>query len=289
MDFLTSTKPYFWFFHYIGLSFHLPGDDQSKGSKSVFIQMVPVLIHSAVGILMSIWIIIILLSSSEPIFYGRTEATVINTMAICETSRSIFILVECLFHKQYIFEIVKTFQKLETFFAIHLQHRILYKNFHKIYLTKVSLLAGIYFQYLIIFILRSFAYKMLTPHGIQVKILQIQTASTFLQIIFYIEMLNFYVEQLNVVISNDIDDNFDDTSSILLVRNTRNNHHIRSKLNYLKTIHFRLWEVSRKINAYFGWSMVALYMHSFIGIVHSAYWLFDSMQRPWAPLTFLRE
>lgn len=290
MDFSTTTRPYIWAFYFLGLSSARPADIESENSSSRAMQKVPSILHTILGFTVSISIIIaIAYTNRDPLFYGRSEYTFIVTIASCDILRTISVLIQCIFYKSLIIEIISTFQQIDSIFTIHFQYEISYKNLWKTYTRKMSLMVCAFLQAVIIIICRSILYNTFIPHAVQMKLLQIQTAATFLHIIFYIEVLSFYIDQLAYVVDNNKLSFREESVSILMARNSRNYIRIRNKLNSIKIVHFRLYEVSKKINNLFGWCMVVLFLHVFISTVHSAYWLFDLLQRTWAPLRFIRK
>lgn len=289
MEFLKSTIVYFRAFYYLGLSPCLPEHIQPSNWIIRIVRKVPVFVQATIGLTMSISIIITEFRNCDRKFYGRTEVAILNMVATCEIMRTLFVLIHCIFYERLISEMVYIFQKLESFFALQLRYHIWYDELKRAYLIKVILVAGAFIQYMVLFILRGVLYKKSTIHGVQIEILQALTAATFLHVIFYIEILSFYMDQLNLVIESDRRTHKINTFTIFFVNDFRSNIRIRNRLNHYKLVHFYLWEVSKKISYYFGWCMVVMFLHAFIVFFYSAYWMYIQLQLNSVPFRFIRE
>lgn len=289
MDFLRATRPYLYVFYCLGLT---PVDIQPKYLKIRFIRLLPIFMQISFALSSSILITksIIQISKRDLEFYGRTELVFFYLWIFSQYLRTIVIFIQCIFFKSLITEITTIFQNLEIYFVTHFHYQILYDSFAKEYRTKVVLVTVLYAQSVTSFLIRCWMEKRLPVDKLLLIILVAYTIATFFHIIFYIEMLSFYIDQLLIIVNeNNIKHNRDEIENNLLIRNPGNNHRMWSKLHCVKTVHFRLWEVSRQINAYFGWCIIVIFLLTFIDTIYSVYWLFDHTQREWAPLRIIRK
>lgn len=278
MDFMNSVRPYLNVFYILGLSPYLTDKvitNKEKSCSTVFF----VIIQAAVGLTLC-------LSCIEEANFGgysmwsRTDIVIINFVAICEIVRIIFILIQCLFYKDLLSEICFTFRMLQNYYTLHLYHQMPYDKFTREYFRKFVIIICGFMPYFMIFLYESLTYG-LVPIGIQIKALQIMTSATYLHIIFYVDILNFYLSELNIVIRRDTIVEQEKNGITIISRKTLNNTLIQEKLRCYKTVHFHLWEVTQRINAFFGWSMVAILLHGFVDFVYTSYWLIQQLQPPW--------
>lgn len=284
---MKSIRPYLNVFYLLGLSPHLADKPDSKYKKcrtSTFF----VVIQAAIGIALATSCIQVANFGGYEHLWSRTDIVIINFVAICEIVRIAFILIQCLFCKDILNEICYTFRMLQAYYAMHLHHQIAYQQFSKQYFRKVIFIVCGFIPYLLIFIWESCMYTML-PIGVQIKALQIMTSATYLHIIFYIDILSFFLAELNVVIERDAVNGQTNNNIMIISEKSLSSISIREKLRCYKTVHFHLWEVAQRINAFFGWSMVAVLLHGFVDFVCSSYWLVQQLQPPWAIAKIIRE
>lgn len=277
MEFVESTRKYFMTFYILGILPSLPKGIHSSILTNNVTQKMLMVTHATIGLGLTVSIMITVIRNHDAIRYGRTEIPIISMVAICEVLRVVFTLIQCIFQKHIISEIFNDFQKFESYFALHFRYQIHYKTFNKAFFAKVIIVAVACIQYNLLYIFRIVVLKGLIGHGIQLNLMQAFAVPTFLHIIFYVEILGFYLDQLNNVIENDIHTR--QVLSILLIRNFPNLIQIRNKINYVKSVHFRLWDISKKINNYFGWCMVVISFQAFANIFYSAYWLYSHLQQ----------
>lgn len=291
MELMSATRFYFRAFHILGLSPYRPIDNEIKWLAS----NKDILSHSLafgqaiVALTFSIYCLIPINFLGPQLFYGKTEVLIINLCSCCEISRTIFTLIQCILYKRVLYETVSTFRRLETFFAIHLEYRIMYNRFSRKFLMKVICVMGSYVQHLVAFVLRCMLSDVITPIGVEVKVLQAIKAITFLHVIFYIDLLCFYLAELNIVILRDTKNEQCENCILVISKNATKHCSIQNKVMMYKRVHFRLWEISQRINTFFGWTMVIVLLHGFVDFVHSAYGLFDVLQQKWEFFKIIRE
>lgn len=54
----------------------------------------------------------------------------------------------------------------------------------------------------------------------------------------------------------------------------KSTYDLKIELLFLKVIHFKLYEISRAVNAIFGWVFVAIFIQEFVDFIYQIYWIF---------------
>lgn len=293
MEFMQRNKLFLIFFYIIGLSPYFPEYDYVKDRKKItrHFKKIPMILQGCLGIGMALWCAYALNVTFDKGLSNRTDIIIINLFIVCELCRTIMVIIQCSFSNCQIYAIVHTFHKLEQFFLLNFNHRLSYQKFSKQYFGKVFLVLGAYVQCAVALLLRMISYPRFDSVNIQIKTMQAVTAFTFLHIIFFIDVLGFHLDELNVVIRRDMVTTADRNTNndIFLNKKLRDSVLLRNKLKYYKCVHFRLWEVTQRINGYFGWCMVALLLHAFVDCLYCAYWLFEELQHAPVFLKLLRK
>lgn len=273
MDFLECSKPFLKFYYLTGISPYRPEDDQLTNLR---IFLFSKYLQAISCVLVGLYAIRKVNVEGAALNFRQTEIHLIQMYVAFDTLRSIFVFIKCVLHRQMSTEILSMFGKLERYFAQNLNHQISYKPLVKNHIKNMIIMIGTYFAYFCLFFVRVMVHKNGSPIGSPFRIMQIMQTLTFLHIIFYIDVLCFHLAQLNHVIERDTNFHFDknhynvETSKVI---------DIQLNLKYYKTIHFKLWETSRKHNAVFGWCTIALLMLIFIDLVYSTFWLFDEFTK----------
>lgn len=274
-------------FYFLGLAPYLTDNlkaDDKKCRTSIFV----VVAQAAIGLALAISCIEVANFGGYENLWSRTDIVIINFVAICEIVRITFVLIQCVFYREVLNEVCRTFRSLQLYYATSLRYHIIYQKFFKQYFRKVLFIICGFLPYFLIFVWETVMYA-LAPIGLQIKTLQIMTSATYLHIIFYIDLLSFYLAELNVVIERDTYNDESKNNIMIISKKSLSNIFIREKLKCYKHVHFQLWEVSQRINAFFGWSMVAILLHGFVDFVYTSYWLIQQLQPPWAIEKIIRK
>lgn len=96
-----------------------------------------------------------------------------------------------------------------------------------------------------------------------------------LHVFFYVNLLNHLLR----VFVRHVDKQASDTRTTATVR-TINIHlpaakQFRDEIHYFKLLHFNLWEISRKINNLFGWTIVAIFLQYFMFTIYNLYFAYN--------------
>lgn len=273
MDFKKSVAPYLNTFYYLGLSPCLLKYNKTLRNKILSSSFL--IIHAIISLALSFscLYLINLVCTQE---WSRTDRLIINILALCEIIRIVSIFIQCIVYKNVLIDVIGTFRSLERFYAIHLSHSISYKKFKKQFRNKVIIVVVAYLPQFIMFIEKSTIHKT-TSVGPQAKCLQIFKLIYMLYNIFYIDLLNFYFAELNVMmrrdIANDAIKSNNNCSTVTIMKQSSNGLCAREKLRHYKTVHFNLWETAQRISEYFGWSMIVMIIYVFVEFVYAAYFI----------------
>lgn len=282
MDFMKSIRPYLTAFNILGMSPLLVSTNDGE-SKNWRTSKILVLIHAVIGSTLALSCIQMANFGNNEYQWSRTDIVIMNIVVVCEMLRIIFIVIQCIFSKQTLIEICYTFRMLQGYYNMHLHHPVGYQPFTQQYNRKVVFIMCGFIPTFMIFVWDSWWYGLM-PVYMHFKILQIMTLASYLHIIFYVDILSFHLAELNVVIERDetITNQQPKHNIIISVisKQASSNMAIRKRWRRYKTVHFHLWEVAQRINAFFGWSMVAILLHGFVDFVYSSYWMIQEFQPP---------
>lgn len=185
---------------------------------------------------------------------------------MCDLLRSIFILMQCILYEHLIQEIIDIFVDLELYFRYKFQHRICYKQFFRKYHYKVVIIMTVCFLYISSFFFRLiFDKNTVGMPGVLYKMLQIMSTISYCYPLFFAELLNYHLNQLNLVIRKDL------VRISILINKREKQMEVVQRLKCYKIVHFRLWMVNQRINKYFGYSIIAIFLHSFTDTVYSIF------------------
>lgn len=260
--YLKSCQPYIDLFYVLGFS---PFHDATKPRTVCW--MIAPLSKYAIAIICATIVI------SNIYWKCHDKATTLEIfmfiiMFTCDLLRVVCVLLECLLNRQFFVSIHYLFGKIESYFYIHLQHRIAYSTFKKQLNRKAVFMILAYVQYM----MATFAFVLHTRHldiTVYIKLLQTMTVLTYLHIFFYVEALNFHLNQLNMVIVKGMAN-----KQNCLILNSKIKYLFRGKLKSIKFVHFQLWMVAEHINKAFGWSIIIMLFYTFIDVLYCLSWLY---------------
>lgn len=270
MDFASNTKTYFSVFYILGLSPYRP---LGKLRDNCYLSNIFTFLHGLFVTSLALSCIVLLcIGATSVVLLNTMESLVINIGSVCEILRGLFVVLQCLTQKRLIFDVISMIRKLETYFIIHLKHRLPYDSFRKQYFLKVLIVLLGFAPYVSVYIVRCIVYNYLTPIGIQLRILQLLVIQIILYVVFYIDLLSFHLSELNAVIERDM------AEVKTAIKRSGSSILTRNKVKCYKNVHFRLWKMSQNINTFFGWILIMVLLHCFVDLVYSAFWLFQEFK-----------
>lgn len=271
MEFVKNAKVFLLLFYICGFSPYAPTKHNLQ-LFTTYTRKIPTLFQVLVGLyLTSICAYNLLICMWNTTIKDRTNFFITSLFILCQMARIILATIQCIFYKTIYYRVINTLNFLEGYFAVHLQHRIKFKLFTN-GVVKKMLLATVGFMQLIIM-------KILDTHPVDfyVTIIQMTSILTSCHLVFYIDLLSFHLEQLLVVIVRDSTTNHN-TVDIMFYKYSANCVFVRNQLKLYKTVHFTLWEINQCINKFFGWTMVAIFLQTFVDFLYCSYCLFEEFQ-----------
>lgn len=269
MDYRSSTRIYLNFFYILGYSSY--ETDAKYGSKKHL--KVSKYITAMVLIMFGI-ISLITMNALGDVPPGQrvAETIIINVFILCDIARAAFVLMQCLIFNHLLIETNNTFVSLELYFAKYLKYPITYSTFSKQYRRRMITCMGFAIFYVISYFVRCAFGHNSSIAGYLTKLMQLETAITFVHLIFYVNALHFHMQQLNLVIQRDT---IVCKTGCRGMKKRMNCKEIRNRLKHYKTVHFNFYAVSQKISQYFGYSLIAICMHAFTDPIYSIFWIYQ--------------
>lgn len=277
MKFIDATKQFvdvFYVFGHCSCRFKalLCCDDKHNKSRSVFSfvkRITPLILWNVIG--GSVCGLTILLSQNDGRL-GQSTKILILLLTTCQILRIISVFYQCVFHTDSLRDIVKLLQSIEFLYRNHLGSTLPYRQFQRNFRIKVVFLLVFFSQNFILFSMEHLHLNFVKNIGFLLRFSDICSVVSFFHIILYTDLLQFNLHHLNTIISRDTQQYTRNSTSIFTLAKQRYEKKVYKNLRKYKLIHYRLWEVTQAINAYFGWSMVSVILQSFINIVFCWYW-----------------
>lgn len=260
MNFLTASNLYLKLFYHLGFSPYQPTNNDRENNFRL--SHVIKYIHIATTLFLSVFSF----TTSDVQFQTLIgiDSIMFNFVAISCVINSISILIQCVFNKNSVANIIHLFTYIESIFDNKLNHVICFNEFHKNMRLKMFIILLGFIQNVLVYIYRCIQRQWTTPIGCILRLLQLVSVISYIQLIFYVEAACFYWKELNVVIRQN-------TCHI-------NRQNDLNNIRFYKIVHYHLWQVVNQINTYFGWSFVAVLLYGFIESIYSSYWLFKELR-----------
>lgn len=266
MDFTKAMQYHLKVFHVLGLSPNLSNSDQYH--KLCFADIVGVT-QAIFALSLSISCLIILVFG-EHTYLTKVDVTVIGFLAIADGARSSCSAIHCIFYKHLFFEISQRIGMLQACYDHDLNRKVSFVRFTKKYNRKVAISVCGYLLYCIAFIY--IALKTLYAAGIQVIILRLFMCATFMHTILYVDVLCYYLDEFVAVIEEDVAIH---SNSVLATAPKL--FLVRKKLKRYKSVHFQLLQITQRVNDFFGWTSVTIFLQAFLNVVNASYWMIQQI------------
>lgn len=204
-----------------------------------------------------------------------------NFFNICEVARAFSISIGCLFYKQQFHDIIDLLSEINVYFVIHLYHTISYKRLVKRFHFQMLIIFVAYIFYISMFSINIIFRQKNNPNLWQIKFIKIFIAVNVLHSAFYINALDYYLDQLIFVIHRDTIDE-DLMAKIRMKKKKFQRYRVaQSKLRHYKMIHIRIWDLAQLINQFFGWYLTAQFMQMFVEFLYTLYWFVRQFKAKW--------
>lgn len=238
--------------------------------------------------MLSVWLI----NFPERLSYKAVERIIANLFIICDTIKIFSIFIPICFYNQTVTRIFLNFDGIHTYFQDILQWQINYDYFRKRFTRKFIFVQISYWQSVIFFLLDHMLNRGFDSSAFAFKLWQMASLLAFCHVMFYIDLLRHYLYQLNLSMKNATSDQIVDQN-----RNFVSNKPlkgvkellIQSTVNKYKTIYYRLWDISQKINNVFGWTIAALFLQAFADGTYCIFWVYYAICDGKGTLEILRK
>lgn len=285
MEFDQFIRPYLKWFYICGQS-PCPAnyDFRQQTKQNIFTSAIACTLLLALGGLALAFANVLSLNFLGFNRWSITEIIIINIVTLCDITRLVFVLFQCIVYRKHAAAVVKSLRQLSMYFMLHLQHRIVYRKFNRQYLKKAVVMFIVYIPDLYLIII-GMVEQTNSPIYAPIKCLQLLRAANSLHVVFYVDIFQFFLTEFDVVSKRwctmSRTNKNDQVFNVSNLGRPDNSLITTKQLKYFKHVHFELWMVTRKLNEYLGWSILAILLHSFIDFVYAMFWLTMQWQVPW--------
>lgn len=279
MEFVRSTAFYLKLFYWLGLSPFYPSihNDKPQPQPSTFSHKIPTFVNSSVSFALCVICVYNVLVEVEKGSMGRTIVYMRAILISTQIMRSIVMLVQCLCYRQTYIDLITTYDRIEIYFSKHLKHTIDFKVFTQGVATKTLLTITMFLQYVIVHAWVTRIYGNYDTAEYIIKFLQFLSMFTTIHLVFSIDTLVFFLQQLRTAISRDaiMDRTVD---SMAFYRHSTACVLLRNQLKIYKCVQFMLWENSLRLNRFFGWILIFGLSGTFLDIAYASYTIMDELR-----------
>lgn len=291
MNFIALIRPYMLFFYLIGQTLYPLNDYYSWNTRDKWTswQRLRLLFPTIFTFILRLALCSACFSMIH-IFgesLGLTNDSITDLFLLCELLKAIAVLYQNLVYGDLLFEILQSFQTVEFLFQSNLSYPINFTPFKRDYLRKIGWAFGSYTMLLVLFLIYYFAYGRIEICDVFIKILQFVSISMYMNLLFFVDLITFYLRHLNEIITKENHDC--KAESVMMMRKVRATSAVSQKLSKYKFIHYWLWKITQQISELFGWTLIALIVQSFIDFVYIAKWQLRTLSEPWDLVNFSRK
>lgn len=206
---------------------------------------------------------------------------------LCSSS----IIVQFLYHSRRLQTLIADLASIDNILQNNFRRKSVYHNLKNRLCKAFCIIVGFQlFQTSLIMYRMAMAmamhkYLWVSIHSNALNILKMMTC---LQIIFYLQLINFYYDELNRYLMsvmnklNPTETEMKCKSSALFyfiktdhVDGTRfDSFFVQKTLQIVKILHFRLWRLVQNCNRIFGWFLISVLFRNYVDNLWEIYWLF---------------
>lgn len=185
----------------------------------------------------------------------------------------------CLVQQAAYVDIINHIDQVERLFMIKFSKMIDYRTSRSLFKMKLFIIFSILMcATLTSYCINGWQLNKIALLRTVVTLLEITSSCICLHPVLYIDVVNLFVQEMSDTLKKP-DKLFAPPVDMLQKCNTLKN---------LKSIHFKLWNLVRKINLYFGWNLLFLLSKFFIDITYNLYWIFIEFHKfGWKTYTHL--
>lgn len=292
MNFITLCHPYIRIFYLLGqtlypLEYYFCENREKLTKWHRFSMMAPTILMFVVKLLLCVGSVALI------DIYGEVINISYDIMAdiflFCEMAKISAVLYQNFAYQELVGEILRNFQTIESIFQSTLHHPIQFTSFKRAYTKKICWAFASYTTLLILFILNYFLYDENDLYDVFIEAMQFVSISIYLNVLFFIDLVSFYLKHLNTIIAKD--NNVCDVEhvNVFVVKKARTTDMIRQRISKYKAIHFRLWKTTQQLNEFFGWSLITILLQSIVEFVYNSIWQLKIVYNYWNFIKFSRE
>lgn len=197
-------------------------------------------------------------------FRPRQDAVIGTFFLISELACILLSILQSMRFSDDLHQIVTTFQGIDIYLVKHICLKINYSSFLRRYLRNLSWMFIMYFLMTIV--------KVVFPSRDGMFLLEASFSFIRLYVVigklhafFYINLLRLFLQFTKGLTTAE--------TSVMPVNIQYHNQCILKLLKHYKLIHYKLYTVSTKINAAFGWSLISICMETFLENAFMFYWM----------------
>lgn len=265
---IQSARVYLNIFYFLGQSpffINVPRDQHSNSLACSIKTTLPSYIFVFVYFSCAAECLYTFLSNENKNHFGFTDTFMMQFTVTCDLFRSYCLFRQCSHHRQLIYDVMNAIDDLRTIFTKDLHHLICYNRFLCRFSLKALLFLAIYVSSIISPVTQFLIWLRFDPGLVRIKSLQIMGLVGILYIVFNVDLVRYYTEQLNLTIQRD-------AQIVRGMSASARNQTIRNRLKCYKIIHFRLSEITQRLSQYFGWNLILIFLKAFVHSVFTAYW-----------------
>lgn len=280
MNYRECSHSILQFFHVLGLTSFGDNYPNDIGYSSNLLSNALITAQTLLSFGLSISCALYLNSEASRRLHSRTDIIMTLFFALCQVGRTFCTFIQSTLNKPIMARIAHDLQRFDSFCYVHMNHRIPYEQFHRRFASKAINVLAAYILFIALTVAMSVAYDRQPPAVFEVRFLQGISVLTLLHAIFFIDAIDFHLQELIDIVHVDSSVYFNTFMCHLGVVCKG----IESKISPLrwhkyKVLYFRLWEVSQHINAYFAWYMAVMFLNFFVTFVYSSYWFITSCRQ----------
>lgn len=183
---------------------------------------------------------------------------------IVEITKNAVVLYQNIAYDENIREIFYHFRAIEKIFKNEFNVSISYKTF----IRKIIFQFLVNITFFILFVtLFGLQYNQTNSLGtivnIMIKFTQFLTILLIMNVIFLIELLNYFLKYFNSIVAGE--------ENVMNVVERKTIEMLYQRLGRLKCIHFKFWRICNQINIIFSWSIVLTTLQNIMDFCYVAY------------------
>lgn len=175
--------------------------------------------------------------------------------------------------------ILRDFQTIELLYQNTLNCPIQLTSFSRVYMNKICWTFGSFAIQMIFSAMYFILYGNITFLDVSQELMRFSSIVAYMNVVFFIDLVKYHLAHLNTIVAEEHSDSCVDDENVFVVKKAQSANMIRKQLFKYKTVHFRLWKITEKLNKFFGWTLIAIILQSFVELVLSTIWQLRVLNR----------